>query len=392
MTPPVRVLHPITRLIVGGAQENTLYTAERLDPARFDVTVVCGPQAGPEGSLLQEARDRGIALCVLPDLVRQVSPLRDLRALMALRRMLRTGGFTIVHTHSSKAGVLGRVAALLAGTPIVVHTVHGWSFHDHMPPLTRWTYILLERACARFTHALVAVAEGDVAKGLAAGIGVPGQYRVIRSAIPLAEFEPDRADRVKVRAALGIPAGAPVIGNVGRFSTQKDPLAWIAVAARVAARNPDVRFLLVGDGPLRPQVEAALDAAGIRERTVLTGLRRDVPDLLAAMDIFLLTSQWEGLPRVLPQAMAMRLPVVATRADGSAEAVEDGVTGYLCAPGDTDALADRCLRLLQDPQRRDEMGAHGRERALSGFDLQGMLTAITDLYEQRLEALGERAG
>jgi glycosyltransferase involved in cell wall biosynthesis len=378
------VLHPITRLIVGGAQENTMYTAALLDKQRFRVEVLSGPQTGSEGSLIEEVRQRDIPLTIFPDLLRQISPVHDLKALWKMKRFIQLGGYTIVHTHSSKAGILGRLAARLAKTPLIVHTIHGWSFHDYMSPVTRWIYILLERWIARFSDALVVVTERDIEKGLQAGIGRREQYRRIRSAIPLDEFDPRRVDRQAVRQELQIPTAAVVIGNVGRFSAQKNPLDWVRVASRVAQACPQAHFLLVGDGPLRPQVEAALQQAGIAGQTTLTGLRRDVPRMLAAMDIFLLTSLWEGLPRVIPQAMAMGLPVVANRADGVTEAIQDGSSGFLCSPGDTEQMADCCIELARQPLKRQEMGYRGQAYALQEFDLRKMIASLEALYDELL--------
>ncbi|HEX6303462.1 MAG TPA: glycosyltransferase family 4 protein [Anaerolineales bacterium] len=377
----IPVLHAITRLIVGGAQENTLYTAALLDKSRFRVEVISGPQTGSEGGLIEEVRQRGVALTILPELVRQVSPVNDLRALVKLTRRMKARGYTIVHTHSSKAGVIGRLAARLAHVPIIVHSVHGWSFHQHMPAWKKQMYIFLERLAASFTDAIIVVAGADIDKGLRAGIGRQDQYHLIRSAIPLEAFDPGKADRQAARRKLGIAPDALVLGNVGRFSPQKNPLDWVRVASRVARESPECCFLLVGDGPLRGEVEALITAEGLSQRTILTGLRRDVPDMLAAMDVFLLTSLWEGLPRVIPQAMAMGVPVVANRADGTAEAIEDGVSGYLCQPGDLDCLAAGCLELLHSPKRRRSMGACGRAYALRDFDLNTMVSQIADLYE-----------
>jgi glycosyltransferase involved in cell wall biosynthesis len=381
---PVPVLHAITRLIVGGAQENTLFTAALLDPARYRVDVLCGPQTGTEGSLIEEARGQGIPLTISPDLLRQVSPLHDLRALTGLTRFIRESGYNIVHTHSSKAGILGRLAARRAGTPIIVHTVHGWSFHDYMPALTRRIYILLERWIARSTDALIVVAEADIEKGLRAGIGRREQYHLIRSAIPLEAFDPTNIDRFAARQELGLPPEAPVIGTIGRFSAQKNPLDWVRVAGIISRARPETRFLLVGDGPLRPQVEAALAQEGLADRAILTGLRRDAPRLLAAMDAFMLTSLWEGLPRTIPEAQAMSLPVVANRADGTVEAIQDGMNGFLCHPGDLQGMADRVLALLDDPLLRAEMGARGRSMALQTFDLRQMIRQIEGLYDTLL--------
>jgi glycosyltransferase involved in cell wall biosynthesis len=385
---PIPVLHPITRLIVGGAQENTMYTAALLDPHRWAVDIVSGPQTGPEGSLIEEVRQRGVPLTIESTLRREINPVTDVRALLALTRHIRRGGYTIVHTHSSKAGILGRWAARLAGTPIVVHTVHGWSFHDHMSPLARSLFIALERLAAPLTDALVVVTRRDIAKGLDAGIGRPDQYHLIRSAISLDRFDPAQVDGQAARADLGLPLDAPVLGNVGRFSPQKNPLDWIRVAGKVAHAAPDCQFLLVGDGPLRPQVEAALAEEGIAGRTILTGLRRDVPRMLAAMDVFLLTSLWEGLPRVIPQAMSMEVPVVANRADGTAEAIAHGETGYLCDPADLDAHAAYCLELLRHPERRREIGRRGRTWATREFDVRHMVAQIAKLYDTLIETKG----
>jgi glycosyltransferase involved in cell wall biosynthesis len=384
----VSILHVITRLIVGGAQENTMYTAARLDPSRFCAEVVSGPQTGSEGSLIDEVRAMGVPLTILPALLREISPAHDLSALRSLRRLMRERHFAIVHTHSSKAGILGRVAAKVAGVPIIVHTVHGWSFHEHMSPRRRRLYVLLERFAARFTDAMIVVAQPDIEKGLAEGIGRLEQYRLIRSAIPLEAFDPTTVDSVAVRQELGIPQDALVLGNVGRFSAQKNPLDWVAIAARVARALPGVYFLLVGDGPLRSEVETALAAAGLTNRTILTGLRRDVPRLLAAMDLFLLTSLWEGLPRVIPQAMSMEIPVVANRADGTVEAIDHGHTGFLCDPGELGAMAEACTRLLQNPELCREMGRRGREYAIQEFGLDRMISDIEALYEELLQRRG----
>jgi glycosyltransferase involved in cell wall biosynthesis len=382
---PIPILHVITRLIVGGAQENTLYTAARLDPLRYKVEVICGPQTGSEGSLIEEARAQGIPLTIMPNLVRQVSPLNDFKALIALTRVMRQGEYTIVHTHSSKAGILGRLAARLAGVPLIVHSVHGWSFHDYMPSITRRIYILVERWIARFTDVIIVVTVKDIEKGLQAGSGHREQYHLIRSAIPLDEFDPRRADRVMSRRQLGLPLNAPVIGTIGRFSAQKNPLDWVRVAGSVGHARPEARFIMVGDGPLRPQVEALIIQEGLAGRAILTGLRRDASQLLAAMDIFMLTSLWEGLPRTIPEAQAMGLQVVANRADGTTEAIQDGLNGYLCTPGNLEDMASRVITLLDDPALRAVMGQHGRSEAVTEFDLRKMIEGIDRLYQQLMK-------
>jgi len=384
---PIKVLHLITRLIVGGAQENTIYTAQLLDPRRFEVEVLCGPQTGSEGSLIEEALRRGINLSILPELVRELNPVKDFIAFVKLFLILRKKRYAIIHTHSSKAGILGRLAAKLARTPIILHTVHGWSFHDHMPNWRKRLFILLERFSATFTHQLVVVTRKDIQKGLDHGIGKPEQYLLIHSAIPLDEFLNPEFDEKKIRQELGIPIPAPVIGTVGRLSPQKNPLDWLRIAARIATFQPDCYFLLVGDGPLRNEVESRIQEFHLENRFILTGLRRDVPQLLSVMDVFLLTSLWEGLPRVIPQAMCREVPIVAYASDGVAEVIEHGKTGFLCQPGELDLAADYCLQLLQSHDLRERIIREAKIVATEEFDLRRMIQQLENLY---LSYIGEK--
>jgi glycosyltransferase involved in cell wall biosynthesis len=381
---PIPLLQAITRLIVGGAQETVMYLTDLLDKERFQVEVLSGPQTGSEGSLIEEVRANGIPVTILPDMLREISPLHDIMALIKMTRFIRNKHYTIVHTNSSKAGIIGRLAARMAGTPIIVHTVHGWSFHEHMASWLRRLYITLERFAASFTDAMVVVADSDIDKGLQAGIGRPEQYHLIRSAISTEEFDPQHVNRRAVREELGIPLDAPVLGNVGRFSPPKNPFDWVEVAARVAKQMPECYYLLVGDGALRFEAEALVTEKQLSEQTIFTGLRRDVPEMLAAIDVFLLISQWEGLPRVIPQAMAMQVPVVATHVGGSAEAILHGETGYQCNYGDLDDLAAHCLKLLQDERLRTEMGQRGRRYAIQEFDVHRMTQQMMALYEELL--------
>jgi len=376
----IKVLQVITRLIVGGAQETVMLVAAMLDPARFDVHVLSGPQTGSEGSLQEQVRERGIPLTIEPALVREINPAKDLLALARLARFIRRGRYDVVHTNSSKAGILGRWAAWLAGAPIIVHTIHGWGHHDRQHPLVRRSYILLEQVTQRITDRLVVVSPRNIEKGLADGIATPAKYVTVRSGIELDRFRRPARPREAVRAELSIPADAPVVGTVTRLSPQKAPLDFVETAAQVVARRPGVHFIVVGDGPLRAGVEARIAVLGLASCVHLTGLRRDVPDLLHSFDVFALSSLWEGLPRVLSQAMAAGLAVVATAVDGNAEAVEDGVNGLLAPPGDPQAMAAALLRLLDDPALAAQMGAAGRERA-EEFGARKMVEDIAALYE-----------
>lgn len=378
-----RVLHPITRLIVGGAQENTIYTAALLDKSRFSVEILTGPQTGSEGSLFQEVKENNIPLIILEDLVREINPYKDWLALSNLTKTMRNQ-YDIVHTHSSKAGILGRWAAKRAGVPVIVHTVHGWGFHNYMPTATRLFYILLERFTSSFSDCLIAVSKFDIQEGIEAGIGNKNQYQLIRSAIPSSDFIPEEKVRYQIRRKFGISDHIKVIGNVGRFSRQKNPLGWLNIAAGIHQNNKHVHFVLVGDGPLRSEVESKIVSLGLSDVFTITGLRRDVKDLLAIMDIFMITSLWEGLPRTVLQAMSAGMPVVSYNVGGIPEIVKEGITGFICEPGDTKKMIERCNLLLNNSIRRKEMGKKGQSLIGDEFELSTMIDQISALYEELL--------
>lgn len=376
----IRVLQVITRLIVGGAQETVMLIADMLDKNRYQVEVLSGPQTGSEGSLIEEVRRRGIALTILPELVREIDVAKDGKALWKLYKMMKTGAYDIVHTNSSKAGILGRLAAWLARVPVIVHTVHGWGHHEYQNPLMRRLFILAERISAACTDQLVVVSSHNIEKGLADRIASREKYLTIRSGIELEHFMYPTKGRPAMRAQLGIPFEALVVGTVTRLSAQKAPTDFVAAATTVAKAVPSTHFVIVGDGPLRSQVEAMIAQAGLQHRFHLTGVRRDVPEVLTAFDVFVLTSLWEGLPRVLPQAMAAGLPIVATAVDGNADAVIHGENGLLVPPGDWQRFAQAIVSLLDDRQTSVRMGESGRRRVIE-FGAQKMVEDTDRLYQ-----------
>jgi glycosyltransferase involved in cell wall biosynthesis len=376
----IRVLHAITRLIVGGAQENTIYTAAMLDNSKFKVDVLSGLQTGSEGSLIEEANEKRINLLFIDELVREISPVNDGITLFKLYNTMRNNHYDIVHTHSSKAGILGRWAARLAGVPVIIHTIHGWSFHEYLPSFQKNIYIFLEKITARFTDVLVVVSESDFNIGINEGIGRKSQYRLIRSAIPRIKFNHMEKENNTIRKKLQIPDHVVVIGNVGRLSDQKNPLEWIHIAHRLSKEMENVIFLLVGDGPLRLDIEEEIKKLQLSEKVILTGLTRDVQSYLSIMDVFLITSLWEGLPRTVLQAMAMGIPVVAYKSGGIPEVVNDGISGYLCNPGDIDEMTKKTILLLKNPIMREEMGRKGRSMISNEFDLQVMIKQVSQLY------------
>jgi glycosyltransferase involved in cell wall biosynthesis len=372
-----RVVHAITRLELGGAQENTLFCVAHQDRSRFAVGLV----AGRGGVLDDEARAIADAdVRIVPWLRHPIHPFWDAVALARLAAHFRRERVHVVHTHSSKAGILGRLAARIAGVPVLVHTVHGWSFNDAQHPAVRRVFTVLERAVGSFTDRIVVVSEADRRKGLALGIGREDRYRLLRSGIDPTIYERPVVRREEVRAALGFAAEHTVVGMLACLKPQKAPLDFVEAAAAAHARNPALRFFIAGDGEMRPAVEARVRERGLDEVVRPLGWRRDVPDLLHAMDLFLLTSRFEGLPRAVLQAMAAGVPVVATAVDGTPEVVRDGETGVLVPPGDPCAAADRVLALAADPDARARYAARAREALSGSFDIRMMVRQLEDLY------------
>jgi glycosyltransferase involved in cell wall biosynthesis len=389
---PIRVLHVITRMILGGAQENTLLSVEGLnrDP-RFDVDLATGVDDGREGDLLTRAR-QGARVIVIPEMGRRISPVADLIAFLKLYRIIRQGGYDIVHTHSSKAGVLGRLAARLAGTAIVVHTLHSLVFHDYQPWLVNRGLRLLKRLCVPLTDHYISVSAIIAERAIAAGIGRRESMSVVYSGMELDWFLAARVDSAAVRHELGIPPTAPVVGKIARLFPLKghDPL--LDAAPAIVRAVPDVRFLLVGDGPLREHLVERARCAGILENFVFAGLvaRERIPEIIGAMDVVVHTSLREGLPRVLPQALAMGKPCVSFDLDGAPEVVRPQETGLLVPAGEPLLLADAVVRLLQDPAARRRMGASGQRLVDPMFRAERMVEAIAGIYEELVARYARR--
>lgn len=403
---PVPVVHIITKLELGGAQQNTLFTLAHLDRGRFAPYLL----AGCGGLLDEEARRTdGLRATWVPSLIREIRPWRDLWALLVLRWQLarirrEAGPVMIVHTHSSKAGILGRWAARLAGASAIIHTHHGFGFHDEQPRWVRRVFIWMERLTASVTDGVIVVSRANQRLGDACGLfGLSGSKKaagrppaiLIRSGIDFAAFQPtgrvSGADavrrRIDLRAELGLAPEAPVVLTVACLKPQKAPGDIVAVARRVLHREPGAAFLIAGDGELRPELEAMIRANGLEGRVILLGWRRDIPRLLRAADLFLLTSRWEGLPRAILEALLAGLPVVATAADGVMDVVQDGVNGYVVPIGDVERIADRLIELLQAPALRRRMSVAAEALPVE-FEIHAMVRRQEALYVDVLRAKG----
>lgn len=378
----MRVTHVITRLIVGGAQENTIASVLglRAKPG-VEVNLISGSTTGPEGSLEPRVAQIPGLLTIVPELVRPIAPLRDWLALRKLTRLFREQRPDIVHTHSGKAGVLGRLAAHAAGVPIIVHTIHGPSFGPFQGPLANFAFRAAERRAGRVTTHFVSVANAMTEQYLAAGIGRPEQYTRIFSGFDLDPFLNAKND-LALRAKLGIAPEDFVIGKVARLFENKGHADLFDIAPRLAHTHPHLKFLLVGEGALRPHFEQLVRNLGLEKQFIFTGLvaPSEVPVFIGVMDALLHLSGREGLARALPQALAAGKPVIAYDCDGAREVCREGETGFLLPLGDTQQLVHRIQQLALDAKLCERLGTHGRELVEKCFPTQRMVDDLHTLY------------
>lgn len=378
----MRVSHVITRLIVGGAQENTIASVLGLrQRPGFSVDLVSGPTSGPEGSLEPRVRRVPGLLTVIPDLVRPVAPWRDTLAYRRLVHHFRQTRPHVVHTHSGKAGVLGRLAARRARVPLVLHTIHGPSFGSWQGAMGNAVFLRAERAAARVTDHFVVVAHAMTRQYLAAGIGHPRHYTRIFSGFDLQPFLQARRNPA-LAAGLGIGPDDFVLGKVARLFELKGHDDLFQAGPQLLRRVPNLKILLVGDGPWRDRFENMAHHSLLRGRVIFTGLvpPEEVTDYVALMDTLVHLSRREGLPRALPQALAAGVPVVAADCDGASEICLDGETGFLVPPGRVNALVNRVGQLADSPELRELLGGQGREFVRRRFSEETMVDELARLY------------
>ena len=380
----MRVTHVITRLIVGGAQENTVASVLGLrDKPGLDVDLISGPTNGPEGSLESSFAHIPRVLSISPRLVRPVHPFKDWLALRDLTTEFRARKPDIVHTHSSKAGVLGRLAAHRAGVPIIVHTVHGPSFGPFQGTLANLVFTAAERHAARVTTHFVTVANAMTQQFLGAGISRPGQFTRVFSGFALEPFLSARNDPA-LRARLGLKPEDFVVGKIARLFKLKGHDDLIAATPALVQRCPRMKFLLVGGGPWHERLEAKVRALGLQNHFVFTGLvpPAEIPQLVGIMDALVHLSYREGIPRALPQALAAARPVVAYDCDGAREVCLDNETGFLIPPGDSARLAESLSALATDAALCKRLGQRGQELVRNWFPVQRMVDDLHALYQK----------
>lgn len=384
----MKICHIITRLIIGGAQENTIFTVKGLVEKGHSVTLVIGSTTGPEGSLIPEIeREKNIKLVVMKEMVREINPFLDVICFIKLFFFFRKNRYDIVHTHSAKAGILGRIAAKLARREtIVIHTIHGPSFYEYQPFLQRIFYIVVEKIASFFTDKFICVGEIMKERYINAGIGRKEQYTIIYSGFEIRPYLEAEKHRTDIRKKLGIEKNEKVIGMVGRLFYLKGQEYLLQAFDEIVKEYPDVKLLLVGDGILRKKLEDYAREKGILSKVIFAGLvpPEDIPAYIAAMDILAHTSLREGLPKAVAQGFAGGKPVVAFDVDGAKELVINDKTGYLIPPKDTELLKEKLLFLLKNPEISYKMGKAGREIVEELFPVDKMVDRIEKVYVELL--------
>ena len=376
MSKKIKLLHVITHLPIGGAQDNTLYTVELLNKDKYDISLSCNLN----GELVSRAKKvKHLKLYDVPNLRREVSIINDIRAFLYLYKLIKKENFTIIHTHSSKAGFLGRVAAMLNKTPIVIHTIHGFAFHDYMNSFKKNIFIYLEKLSAKWTHGLVTVSNLNKKKVVDLGIAPIEKLKNIYSGIDLTLFINEKNDQF--RKELNLDSNHLLLGSVGRLSNQKDPITMIEAFCIVIKRFPSAHLTLVGDGELRDEILIKINQLQLNGRVHLTGNKNDPWKIYHSLDLFIMSSIYEGLGRSITEALSCGVPVVCTSVEGVPEIVRDNETGILVPPKDPGALATGIINSLNDMDNAKKMAEEGRKFVNENFDVNKMVDDIDSLYD-----------
>jgi len=384
----IKVVHIITRFDQGGSAENTFLTVRGLDKGRYDVTLIRGlsfesNMNGAEQKVVEdrlaEASRCGVKVITVPDLVRRVDPLCDIRAFISLVKIIRQERPMIVHTHTSKAGLLGRLAAFLCRVPVIIHTPHGHVFWGYFASWKTSLFILLERVFACLTDQIVTLTNQEKKDHIGVRIGREDHFRIIHSGVELKKFSESEIDSPSVRESLGIPHDALVVGTVGRLIPIKGSNFLLEAAGEVIKKRPETIFVFLGEGELQKQMEERASQLGIREQVMLLGWRPDVASIMSTYDVFAFPSLNEGMGKALVEAMAMGKPVVASNVSGIRDLVVNGENGFLVPPAQPELLAKRIKYLLENPQIRQAFGMAGKRMA-GGYSADSMVEEIDQLY------------
>lgn len=375
-----KILHIITNLPVGGAQDNTLITAERMDPARFEVSLL----AAKRGDWVTRVRDmRHVKFYQVNTLTRTADPINDLISLLKIYKIIKKNRYHLVHTHTAKAGFLGRLAAKLAGVPVIIHTYHGFPFNDFMAKPVRKFYILLERVLGLMSNCLITVSTLNWHRAHNLKLAPSKKLVTIYSGIDFSKLNV-KINLEQKKTVLEIPPDKKIVGWIGRFMEQKDPQNYLEAAVRVAATRDDLVFLMIGDGPLKSAIIDLSKKLAINSRVKYFSFRDDIHEVMQLFDIYVLSSRWEGLGRSLTEALYLARPTVATNVEGVPELVINEKTGLLVPPADPAALAKAILYLLDNPVLARAMGQKAHHLVAQNFDAGQMVKKLQELFVQHL--------
>jgi len=380
----LKICHVITRMIVGGAQENTLLTVIGLIDKGHEITLVTGFTNGPEGKLLEQSelvKKYDIKVMEVPHLVRSINPIFDLLAFISLRNIFSLKAFDVVHTHSSKAGIIGRAAACAIGVPFIAHTIHGQAFHKYEKKWKNWLYIKLEHWAARRCHQIYAVSQAMITQCLNEYISIPDKYKVVYSGMELEPFLSSKPDE-ELRRKLEIPENVPIIGSIARLFPLKGYDYLISTAVKVLEKHPNAIFLIVGDGILKDKLQKQILDFGISSNFIFAGLipPSEIYKYISIMDFLVHLSLREGLPRTVVQALASGKPAIGFDLDGTPEVIINNKTGYLIQPKDIDGVANAVIELIEKPELAVRMGKAGKKLVSKKFDWHEMVNILEKEY------------
>jgi glycosyltransferase involved in cell wall biosynthesis len=386
----VKITRIVARLNVGGPAVHIINLMAGLDPDRFENRLIAGRPGPDEGDMGYLATQKGIEPLIIPELGRELSLLGDLRTTLELARILRRDQPHIVETHTAKAGAVGRLAARLAGVPLIIHVFHGHVFHSYFGSLKTQIFINVERALARITDRIITISPAqrrdivDVYR-----IAPPDRALTVPLGLDLGPFRAARQTcHGRFRARLGVPTETLLVGFVGRLTTVKNPSLFVEAAGRVVQQLPQARFVFVGDGELRRALEEQAEALGLAGRIFFPGWQVDMPAVYADLDLLALTSLNEGTPVTVIEALATGTPVAATAVGGVPDVLEDQETGVLVPSGDAETMARAILKLLRAPDHARALARAGQEDVLERFDLARLVDDMSSLYLALLRGKG----
>jgi len=380
----IRVLHIITRLDKGGSAENTFLTVIGLHKSSYDVSLMSGPVSDPRQDRRKQIREYGIKYIFIPELVRTISPINDFRALFKIYSFLRKEKFDIVHSHTSKAGLLGRLGAKLAGIPIIIHTPHGHVFFGYFGLIKTKLFIFVERISSFIADKIIALTYGEKKDYKLFKIANKDKIVVINSGVELSKFkELPLNKKQNFKKELGIPENSLIVGTVGRLVPVKGPEFLIDAAKYTISKYPNTFFIFTGNGWLKQNLEKKALEIGIKDNVIFLGWRDDVAEIISIYDVFVLPSLNEGMGRVLVEAMALGKPIVASSTGGIPDLITHGKNGFLVPPKNPEQLAKYIEILLCNKEKRESMGQEGKEIALN-FSKEIMVERIAELYNEQL--------